>query len=82
MLDFLRARVRTIAFETNLEALSLAFWMSVIKSPPGHGPCSPQPMYKVYYLFTAPSVLALGLDPQAGPMRHRMFQKAIPLYYF
>lgn len=25
-------------------------------------------MYKVYYLFTAPSVLALGLDPQAGPM--------------
>lgn len=50
----------------------------------GHvSPPTPSPCNEVFCLLTAPVyVLALGLDPQAGPMRDRMFQNAIPLSCF
>lgn len=68
------------SWETNKSRGPLTGFLDVFKSPPGPRPCSPSPCNQVYYLLTARMyVLALGLGPQAGPMKHRRFQKAIPL---
>lgn len=82
MLDFLRAHVRTITFGDKSRS-PLTGFLDVCHKVPSRTWAMFPPAHvtkcTIYSLPQSVYVLALGLDPQAGPMRHRMFQKAIPL---